>query len=176
MKLGASPEVSAFCLHLHSIYTGSAAGVSYVVDLSQLSYSSRWSQIHRSLIICPQLLVLPWDINYTGGQNGLINRKHCDAISEKNSFLLAVFWDFITSNAPRMPANTSFLSAEARTQSDSKGVKAYPMGLGLMVAIWRVALFKIGRQQKKKHYYIWRKTPCVNIAATFLLTSSLWLT
>lgn len=163
-------------MHLHSISTGSTVGVSYVVDLFQLSYSSRWSQIHRSLIMSQQLLVLLWDINYTGGQNRLINRKHCDTISEKNSFLLAVFWDFITSNAPRMPANTSFLSAEARTQSDSKGVKAYPMGLGLMVAILRVALFKIGRQQKKEHYYIWWKTPCVNIAATFPLSSSLRLT
>lgn len=92
--------------HLLSIFTGSTAAASYTVDLFQLSYGSRWSRIHRSLIMPPRFLVLLWDINYTPRQYGIINRKHCDTVSEKNSFLLAVFWDFITSNAPRMPANT----------------------------------------------------------------------
>lgn len=69
----------------------------HTLDLFQLSYSTIWRQIHWSPIISLHFLVL---------LSKPINRKHGDTISEKNSFLLAAFWDFITSTAPRMPANT----------------------------------------------------------------------
>lgn len=53
-KLGGSIDVSA----ITRIFTGSAVDASHDVDLFQLNYGTRWSQIHRSLIISPQLRVL----------------------------------------------------------------------------------------------------------------------
>lgn len=58
--------------------------------LLQLSYYSTQSQMHQSLIMSLQLLVPLQDINCTRRQNGLINRKCCDTISEKNSF----YWQY----------------------------------------------------------------------------------
>lgn len=47
-----------------------------------------------------------------------------------------------------MPANILFPSAEARAQNNSKGVKAQPMGLDLIMATLTVPLFKIGIDRK----------------------------
>lgn len=58
--------------------------------LLQLSYYSTQSQMHQSRIMPLQLLVALQDINCTRRQNGLINRKRCDTILEKNSF----YWQY----------------------------------------------------------------------------------